>query len=1239
MWFGLVLLIGGVHALVRIVSAMEDPNSVYCVINPCQHNGTCINMLRPGSDRSLSLCQDASCYKFILQEATWEEASTECTAMGASLVAMEATGETDLLGGFIKAKFLHQPIAPQEHHPGGFWTGGNDLQNESTWEWGTSGVLVEPLWYPLNHQHRYTTNCLMLNTDRTYYSDFRLLEADCQRKLYFVCELPKDLLFEERTFQCLCEDGYSGQFCNETSALQPQTEILCRNEPLEIDCGPGRLIQVDTAFFARTGESTVCADPNVVLPTDSCVFPNGLDLLLIEIVKRRCDVQRNCSIDVTEEIAAYDNCPLHKYATIKYSCVRDAHNGACETESAELSCQSIPERPYLRVTLAAYGRLRDELNCQKPTHTPATVPPSTDCRAITSLDIAAASCNGYHSCALNASFDMFGDPCTGIAKYLYVSYQCLSSFAEATASYPMTYGIYRPVYCPSTNHSGILWSRTEENRTDTQSCPPGQSGTATWLCVGDVHDGWDTSGPNITQCQAAWIADVYDQIYEGTVPINVLAETVLNNTLANTEPLDRDVIDSVALMEELVTVQETKLQMLEPKEQESEAAEFGEILLDFGSNLLDSSKQSTWDSIASGNADDAASSTTSTSPTSVAESMEDTGFLVAKFITENTSALNFESTNILMVVEAVPYKDAGKSKILQDTRKTEPGDGVRYSITFPPSATLPQPGVPQNKTASTEMVFLVYETLGEYLTDFALSDGMEDQIKELNSTSNETTTPVLNSAVVSASARNQDQDVKTFQEGEEALLIMKHTNASVNGNVTCVFWNASESLGRSGGGAWSDAGCRLVSSNQSHSVCACSHLTNFAILMDVSGTHESISDTHNNILTALTLIGCSVSIVCLAISIFAFTFFRNLWSLRVTIHRNLCINLLIANALFLVAVDKTQIKVLCSIVAGLLHYSFLAAFVWMSLEAIQFYVMLVHVFSTQSRYWPYYLAGYGVPAIIVGVSAGINPSGYGTDKYCWLSTEDYFIWSFTGPVAAIIVANVVLLIVSLHKAYSSRSSISKGVAQNNDIRPWIKGAATLLFLLGITWGVGFLFINGESLVFAYIFNVLNSLQGLFIFVFYCLGNERVNTEMRKCITRQKWLPSSIRERYGKHVSSTSTTSQAKGITASKRQKCRNEIYHVNQNAPTTKFTSTLDEGHMDTDSGVSFTNPVVNVQMVDDDVVTTVTDDGNNPNGEEQNVENNSWLYKDDGACKFAMTNKNSQSASSGMEYPEVDYE
>lgn len=47
-------------------------------------------------------------------------------------------------------------------------------------------------------------------------------------------------------------------------------------------------------------------------------------------------------------------------------------------------------------------------------------------------------------------------------------------------------------------------------------------------------------------------------------------------------------------------------------------------------------------------------------------------------------------------------------------------------------------------------------------------------------------------------------------------------------NSNCSFWNYSE---RSMMGYWSTQGCKLVSSNKSHTTCSCSHLTNFAILM------------------------------------------------------------------------------------------------------------------------------------------------------------------------------------------------------------------------------------------------------------------------------------------------------------------------------------------------------------------------------------------------------------------------
>lgn len=53
----------------------------------------------------------------------------------------------------------------------------------------------------------------------------------------------------------------------------------------------------------------------------------------------------------------------------------------------------------------------------------------------------------------------------------------------------------------------------------------------------------------------------------------------------------------------------------------------------------------------------------------------------------------------------------------------------------------------------------------------------------------------------------------------------------------------------------------------------------------------------------------------------------------------------------------------------------------MCLEGFQLYVMLIEVFEGEKsrRKW-YYLFGYGIPLVTVAVTAGVKPSGYGTDK-------------------------------------------------------------------------------------------------------------------------------------------------------------------------------------------------------------------------------------------------------------------
>lgn len=82
--------------------------------------------------------------------------------------------------------------------------------------------------------------------------------------------------------------------------------------------------------------------------------------------------------------------------------------------------------------------------------------------------------------------------------------------------------------------------------------------------------------------------------------------------------------------------------------------------------------------------------------------------------------------------------------------------------------------------------------------------------------------------------------------------------------------------------------------------------------------------------------------------------------------------------------------------------------------------------------------------------------------------------------------------------------------RNVGISSWIKGSAVLVILLGLTWITGLFFIQKENVVMAYVFTGLNSLQGLFIFLFHCVFNEKVRKEFVKSIRRSTWLPDGVK---------------------------------------------------------------------------------------------------------------------------------
>ncbi|XP_027791028.2 adhesion G protein-coupled receptor L4 isoform X2 [Marmota flaviventris] len=385
-----------------------------------------------------------------------------------------------------------------------------------------------------------------------------------------------------------------------------------------------------------------------------------------------------------------------------------------------------------------------------------------------------------------------------------------------------------------------------------------------------------------------------------------------------------------------------------------------------------------------------------------------------------------------------------------------------------------------NSDGNVAVAFLYYKSIGPLLSS---SDNF---LLEPQSSDNSEEEERVISSVISVSVNSNPP---TLYELEKITFTLSHIKITDKYRTQCAFWNYSPDTMN---GSWSLEGCELIYSNETHTSCRCNHLTHFAILMSSS---SSIGIKDYNILTRITQLGIIISLICLAICIFTFWFFSEIQSTRTTIHKNLCCSLFLAELVFLVGINTNTNKLFCSIIAGLLHYFFLAAFAWMCIEGIHLYLIVVGVIYNKGfLHKNFYIFGYLSPAVVVGFSAALGYRYYGTTKVCWLSTENNFIWSFIGPACLIILVNLLAFGVIIYKVFRHTAGLKPEVSCYENIRSCARGALALLFLLGTTWIFGVLHVVHASVVTAYLFTVSNAFQGMFIFLFLCVLSRKIQEE-------------------------------------------------------------------------------------------------------------------------------------------------
>ncbi|XP_078474486.1 adhesion G-protein coupled receptor G6-like isoform X2 [Lampetra planeri] len=366
--------------------------------------------------------------------------------------------------------------------------------------------------------------------------------------------------------------------------------------------------------------------------------------------------------------------------------------------------------------------------------------------------------------------------------------------------------------------------------------------------------------------------------------------------------------------------------------------------------------------------------------------------------------------------------------------------------------------------------------------------------------------PGLVSPVIAATIGNESLVNLT----ENVTISLSYNVSTATGmSYKCVFWN----FNKNGGPGWSQDGCEVISSNASQTTCSCNHLTHFGILLQLND--DPTPKEHEMALTFITYIGCGVSSILLAITLLthiAFEKLRRDFPSRILM--NLCAALLLLNLVFLLDpwLASLAIPGLCVAVAALLHYALLASFTWMGLEALHMYIALVKVFNTYIRRYilKFCIAGWGIPAVVVGLVLAIQMDVYGLVAYSRSanSTQDSFCWfrhngdaAFYATVVAflgvVLCINMAMFVVVLVQICSMKSSRGAAGDWRSDVLRDLKGSVSLTFLLGLTWVFAFFAWGPANLPFMYLFCILNTLQGTFIFVFHCAMKENVRKHWRR----------------------------------------------------------------------------------------------------------------------------------------------
>ncbi|XP_034414798.1 adhesion G-protein coupled receptor G1 isoform X2 [Cyclopterus lumpus] len=291
---------------------------------------------------------------------------------------------------------------------------------------------------------------------------------------------------------------------------------------------------------------------------------------------------------------------------------------------------------------------------------------------------------------------------------------------------------------------------------------------------------------------------------------------------------------------------------------------------------------------------------------------------------------------------------------------------------------------------------------------------------------------------------------------------------------------------------WLVDGCETRQKGTKHTECLCNHLTYFTVLVQM----EPRPVRHLLALTAITSLGCAVSVIsCVALIVFLCRKRRSKEQ-SIPIHLGLAVSLGLLNLLFFFTAVLANAggESVCVWVGAGLHYTLLSSFTWMGVEVFHTFWLVHMVFSPSPKPYVWNLVGFALPAVPVIILAAVGdiyglrevvPSDDVSNPYrmCWMKNthEALLAHYFTNmTVLVLLVSSGIVMLFLVYREIRTRDEWR----QNRVAFLSIWG---LSCLFGTSWGLTFLDFGFLSDVVLFLSCILNSFQGFLLMLrFYML---------------------------------------------------------------------------------------------------------------------------------------------------------